>query len=54
MTETQRLDVLNFVYGFSTRDVYEKLIKKEWTFEMFDLYCKELYYEGAKDYGDFH
>lgn len=49
VTQEQRLEVLNFVYGFSCRDVYEKLIKKEWTVEMFELYCQELYQEGVDD-----
>jgi hypothetical protein len=35
------------VYAFSCRDVYEKLIKKEQTVEMFELYCQELYQEGV-------
>lgn len=45
MTEEQTREVMASLYRCEYKEIYEKVINKKWTSEMFVLFCEELHQE---------
>jgi hypothetical protein len=45
MTEEQTRKVMASLYRCKYAEIYEKVINKKWTSEMFVLFCEELHQE---------
>lgn len=48
LTEEQRNEVVHAMCAYNYADIYEKIIKGEWTTDMFVYFCRELYKEGEE------
>ena len=45
MTQEQTNEVKASLYGGKYAEIYEKVINKKWTSEMFVMFCEELHQE---------
>lgn len=48
MTDEERHEVIASMYANTYSEIYEKVVSKKWTEEMFVLFCREQYQEGVE------
>lgn len=48
LTDEERHEVIVSMYASTYSEIYEKIVSKKWTEEMFVLFCREQYQEGVE------